>query len=471
MGNLRPIGSEKLQGMDKINRMIEISRYKENKPNPINEDKSVEYTKTLADGKTYRIDREKNGYVIKKTISESVDDYDYVEPMKNRKYYSSYSQALKRLNLIVKEVNSNEGYSKGMSLFNESEKSDETKYVLNVGGETTEQAAPAPAPAPAPAAATPAPAPSPEPAPAPTDELGGEDLGMEDEMGDEEQDDEPITLKVIQKLTGKLGEKLRGFEEHNEEPMSSKDIKYVINSILSAIDVESLDEEDREDIMNKLEGVEDEEGMDDDMGFDEEGMGDEEGMTPEEPTGEVAEDYEFEDEFDVDYEDDYGFADDFDTDAPTRERERIKTPERERERERERETEKPIRRIPNPYKPGKREEELPNPEAGRGRHTPKVHGGGERQKHFYEEGINMFGESKIDKVLSKYFITENENKPKKPINENYRKHSVNVIQEMMSVKFMKKYPNSTFVGKTNKDNLVFEHNNKTIRITPKGDII
>ena len=73
MGNLRPIGSEKLQGMDKINRMIEISRYKENRPNPINEDKSVEYTKTLANGKTYRIDREKNGYVIKKTISESIN--------------------------------------------------------------------------------------------------------------------------------------------------------------------------------------------------------------------------------------------------------------------------------------------------------------------------------------------------------------------------------------------------------------
>ena len=122
MGNLRPIGSEKLQGMDKINRIIEISRYNENRPNPINEDKSVEYTKTLADGKTYRIDKEKNGYVIKKTISESTSEFDYVEPMKNRKYYSSYSQALKRLNLIVKEVNNNTGYSKGMSLFNEDEK-------------------------------------------------------------------------------------------------------------------------------------------------------------------------------------------------------------------------------------------------------------------------------------------------------------------------------------------------------------
>ena len=225
--------------------------------------------------------------------------------------------------------------------------------------------------------------------------------------------------------------------------------------------------------MNKLEGVEDEEGMGDEMGDE---MGDLEGMTPEEPTGEVAE----QDEFDVDYEEDYGFIDDFETDAPTREKERIRTPERERERE----TEKPIRRVPNPYKPGKREEELPNPEAGRGRHTPKVHGGGERQKHFYEVGIegrkkpydvNDFdfsvNESKVDKVLSKYFITENESKTKKPINENYRKQSVNVIQEMMSVKLMKKYPNSKFVGKTNKDNLVFEYNNKQIRITPKGNII
>ncbi len=54
MGKLRPIGSEKLQGMDKINRMIEIARYKENIPTPINEDKSVEFSKTLADGNQYR---------------------------------------------------------------------------------------------------------------------------------------------------------------------------------------------------------------------------------------------------------------------------------------------------------------------------------------------------------------------------------------------------------------------------------
>jgi len=86
MGGLKPIGSEKLQGMDKIKRMIEISRYKENVPQRINEDKKTEYTIGLADGNDYEIVREKQGYVIKKQISESVSEY--IEPMRNRKYYS-----------------------------------------------------------------------------------------------------------------------------------------------------------------------------------------------------------------------------------------------------------------------------------------------------------------------------------------------------------------------------------------------
>ena len=81
--NLRPIGSEKLEGMDKIARIMEIARYKENIPTPINEDKSVEYNKVLADGKNYQIIKEKNGYVIKRTLSESTE-LDYLEPMKNR---------------------------------------------------------------------------------------------------------------------------------------------------------------------------------------------------------------------------------------------------------------------------------------------------------------------------------------------------------------------------------------------------
>ena len=37
MGGLKPIGSEKLEGMDKIRRIMEIARYNENIPNPVNE--------------------------------------------------------------------------------------------------------------------------------------------------------------------------------------------------------------------------------------------------------------------------------------------------------------------------------------------------------------------------------------------------------------------------------------------------
>ena len=111
MGNLKPVGSEKLEGMDKITRIMQIAKYNEHIPQPINEDSSREYKITLADGYNYEIVKEKNGYVIKKGINESVD---YVEPMKNRKHYSSYSAAFKRLNLIAKEVNSLEGNSKNV---------------------------------------------------------------------------------------------------------------------------------------------------------------------------------------------------------------------------------------------------------------------------------------------------------------------------------------------------------------------
>ena len=97
MADLKPIGSERLQGQDKINRILEISRYKETAPSNINETSRVEFEKTLADGHQYEIVKEKTGYIIKKRIDESLD---YIEPMKNRTYYRSYSQALKRLNLI-----------------------------------------------------------------------------------------------------------------------------------------------------------------------------------------------------------------------------------------------------------------------------------------------------------------------------------------------------------------------------------
>ena len=58
MGNLRPIGSEKLQGEDKIKRIIEISMYND-KSSSVNENKTNEYSIEMSDGVTYEIVKEK----------------------------------------------------------------------------------------------------------------------------------------------------------------------------------------------------------------------------------------------------------------------------------------------------------------------------------------------------------------------------------------------------------------------------
>jgi hypothetical protein len=253
MGKLKPIGSEKLGGMEKIQRILEISQYNLNTPQSINENESLEYSKTLADGNTYHITKERNGYVIKKGLTESVSEY--IEPMKNRKYYSSYSHALKRLNLIVKEVNVNEGYRGNLSLFNEEENIDDKKYFLVKGGETNEQEETPVPPAPVQAAPPATPAPEVE---APIEEPLEDEMPMDDEVPTEDevkptQDEDIVTFKTIQKLTGKLAQKLRTFGSEEENEMSSQDVKYVVNSILSALDLSKLEPEDIEEITAKFE--------------------------------------------------------------------------------------------------------------------------------------------------------------------------------------------------------------------------
>ena len=73
----------------------------------------------------------------------------------------------------------------------------------------------------------------------------------ETEPNTEEED----PIKAIQKLTGKLSQKMRD----TEEKLQSKDIKYILNSIISASDVKKLSDEDKTDITNKIEDKEEEE--------------------------------------------------------------------------------------------------------------------------------------------------------------------------------------------------------------------
>jgi hypothetical protein len=405
MADLKPIGSEKLTGQDKINRIMEIARFNEVVPQTINETAKSEYSVSLADGNNYEIVKERQGYIIKKTISES--ETDYIEPMKNRKYYSSYSQAFKRLNLLAGELNRLNENEEGVSLYGE-----QKKFTLKT---------PKPAPAPeaevpmAPPVAPPA-VPSPELPPSPMD--GGEDMGIEgEEMGPETDvedvdidvdvdaeeggdSEEQVTFKTIQKLTGKLTQKIRTLD--SQEGMTSEDIKYVINMVISSLDLKSLSEEDKEDIISKFEEDSEDLGMDDMDGED---------MTDDTEVEDIQADMDVPVESEMD-EEDYGNGAIFDS---------------------------------------------------------------------------IFGESKVDKVISKYFevskkeireskekqIQETANKKTivNQIMESVVKMTETIEQELAAKKFVKENLNSKFVGITNKKNLVFETKTGQVRITPNGDLI
>jgi hypothetical protein len=231
--------------------------------------------------------------------------------------------------------------------------------------------------------------------PPPSDDMGG-DMGSDGpelpqpNIGDEGEDQPagPTGLKTIQKLTGRLSQRLRGFEK-----MKSEDIKYVINSIISAIDLKKLDDEDRDDILDKLES------------FDEYGV-------------------EGEGDFDISDEDlDLG-----DENMGSNE-------------------ESGMNEMPPPPPP--------------------------------------VSESKVQNILSKYFKFEPEEKKlsEEKKQKNFLKTKLKEIEikneirnlseskEQMKVSLKLFNENAKFVGKTNKENLVFIKNGKQIRVTSRGQVL
>ena len=424
MADLKPIGSEKLQGQEKINRILEIARYKENTPSNLNETSRVEFERVLADGNNYEIVKEKSGYVIKKKVNESLE---YIEPMKNRKHYGSYSAALKRLNLIAGEVNRLTENEEEVSMFNLGE---QKKFTLK----TPKPAMPAPAPAPE--LPTPPAAPEAGSMDAPLDDASldapeGDEMDfdmdvespegdMDVEMDTEEEpmggEEDEVTFKTIQKLTGKLCQKIRMMND--SVGMTSEDVKYVINSLLSALDLSKLDEEDQEDIMAKFE--EDQES-DYDSDMDMGSMGDD-------------------DELDMDM--------DMDVEEPM-------------------DGEMGEGDVIGVYSDIDKQRDEMSEEGKINSHVSKI----------MDE---IFSESKIDKVLSSYFeITESEKKEKKQkLNESkkvavssIKRLSETIEQELAAEFIVRENSNYKLVGKTNKSNLVFEHNGEQIRVTPKGEVL
>jgi len=256
MGDLKPLGSEKLKGNEKLNRILELTYFNEkttNKNNSVKADLVKESTNGV-----YGIIREKDGYYVKKGLNEQSLDYIGGLFMKNKNRFTSYAEALKRLELLSSQ-----------------ELQEETKYVLKTNKPTGESAAPS---APPMSELPPAPVPDAEPAPEePAAEPSSDttQISPEDELSPEAQDgaDEKRSsyMAEVQKYSGKLGQELR-----DQQPkMESDDIKYVLNMIISAVDLDKLDLEDLEAIGKQFERDE------------EEGMGGEEMPTDELPDEEA----------------------------------------------------------------------------------------------------------------------------------------------------------------------------------------
>ena len=236
-----------------------------------------------------------------------------------------------------------------------------------------------------------------------------DDLDMDLDLDDTEEEeveveveDEESSFKVIQKLTGKIGQKLRTYDKN--QGLSSEDIKYVLNSIISAVELDKLSEEDKEDILANFEEDETDYDMEGEVDIDVE-SGDDEldldldmDMDMEEPEGEMAE--------------------------------------------------------------------------------------GDSMKSMVDE---IFGESKVDKVLEKYFVvTDGEKKiteSKKikkflaekvntiSVKKEIKRLSESIEQELTSEFILKENTNIKFLGKTNKGNLIFESGKKQFKVTSKGELL
>jgi hypothetical protein len=411
MGDLRPLGSEKLQGMDKIRRIMEIANYNEVSKQDTNDLSTTNYTIQLADGNTYGIVKERLGYIIKKGLNEST--LEYTESIKQRKYYKSYSDVMKRLNLVAGELNRIHENSEGIALIGEQE--GKKRFTLK-----TPKAPVDIAPTPAPVETTPPPAPESTPTPPtpeepmmddvpnsemeePMNDMGTEepmdDMGTEEPMDDMGNDEnEPTGMKTIQKLTGKLSQKLRAFGK--DKGMDSQDIKYVLNSIISALDLESLDEDDKDDILSKFDESDE---------YGEEGPG----------------------ELDLSSDEEFGMDSEESMDEP----------------EMEPETKEGYQSVMDSLFSESAVESV----------LTKYFDVKPSEKPLLEEKeTKNFIKNKIKNIEIKNEIIA---------------MSESLDQRINSLVFLKENVNAKFVGKTNKANLIFTIDGKQVKITPKGDII
>ena len=247
MAEYKPLGSEKLNGDDKLKRILELTYFNTNKK-PSNSNKP-ELVESSVKGGIYGIVKEKGSYYIKQGLNEQSLDYIGGMFMKDKNRFNSYSEAFKKLQFL-----------KGQESLQEA-----TKYVLKQKSPATQES---PTPQPSMDVAPPSPTPDAgmDTPPAPTPDAGMDtppapDAGMDTPTDGESSQESKRSdyMAEIQKFSGKLGQELR--DQHQK--LESDDIKYVLNMIISAVDLDKLDEKDREKIAKEFEPEEDDERMND----------------------------------------------------------------------------------------------------------------------------------------------------------------------------------------------------------------
>lgn len=281
------VNPKKIKGQDKLDRIKDLM----GKMSTLNESTStseVDNVKKGANGVIYGIVRENHSYFIKTTEKTSgnilAEDFNYIGGLQNKNIerYGSYAEALKQLNLKFDMLNESFGVKSNTNLF-ESDAVEvkeanasgvvikkEQKEVIEDQKSVIKVDAPASAPVEDEVADE-------EEISMEEDPFGGEEeeVSMDVDVEEEGEDDGDGDTKKIQKLTGKIGQLLRD----KDEPDAELD-KYVINSIISAINWEEIPDEDVEDIIAKIEGEDeedgeleggDEESVDVDMDVEEEG--------------------------------------------------------------------------------------------------------------------------------------------------------------------------------------------------------
>jgi hypothetical protein len=152
-----------------------------------------------------------------------------------------------------------------------------TKYVLKQN--KPQQEAPMAEPSmdlpPAPAADASGDVPPPPVDSAPMD--ASADLPPAEGGEDEDANKRSSYMAEAQKYAGKLGQELRDLHDK----MESDDIKYILNMIISAVDLDKLDDEDIEDIAKKFERDEEEMGGEEPTGEEPAPAAEEPAPTPE----------------------------------------------------------------------------------------------------------------------------------------------------------------------------------------------